>query len=235
LTRGIFDPIVAFPGVLLEIEELFLSCPRVPDEFSAAIGQVVHLHLRRIAGQVFAVDIGTEGCPLSAEQWQKGESFDGRGNGKPCGLENRRHEISEFDTGVRPVVGDGKFASKGRNDEKGDPGASFVGIGLAPQVMIALHVPMIRRENDPGPPEGFGVLPLEKVEEPSDLGVKEGDLSQVARTCPVNGFRPHLAPPGIGIQRGERIVMATRPIADDGGRSRAAVVPIKIPGGRGIG
>ena len=183
---------------------------------------------------MLAMDVGAPVTRGMLQQRDQAAAVDGVRDRHPRGRQQRRHHVAQFDhlCGRGPTL-----AASGarRYDDEGDAAAALVGVGLAPQVVVALHVAVVGGEHDPGVVPRLGIVAAQPVQQAPDLGIDERDLAAVAAPGALDLRRGQPATPGVGIRRGQRVVVPRGPGADVGRNTVRVAVEVEVVRRRHIG
>ena len=179
------------------------------------------------------VDIGPPLPCRALQKRQQAAPIDRPGDGQPGCFQQGRHHVAQLDHLVRHATNAGGLAfpvpgqASRRHDQERDAGAALVGIGLAPQVMIALHVAVVRGKQQPRVRQRLALKARHPVQQPPDLGVDERYLAVIARAGAMGLLCRHPSPPGVGINRVLGPIVHRRPVAHV--RRRGLVVDVLLP------
>ena len=101
-------------------------------------------------------------------------------------------------------------------------------------MVVAHHVAVVGREDDPGVGPGLRFVPFHPVLEPADLGVDEGNLAVVPGSAAMDARGRLLPVPGVHVRGVEGHVVHVRPVADVRRRGFPVVVQVEVPWGRHV-
>ena len=122
---------MAFSRIFRQIEELFGTDSRQPDEFSFAIGNELHFLFRCVTGTVFSLQPLPPWYGFSAHEGQQTGAVQVVRRLKSGDFQDGGHDVTQF-CHMSGIPAYGKRESGGRHNEQRYVSAAFISIGFPP-------------------------------------------------------------------------------------------------------